>query len=170
MSAAASSRARRRVYSVIILPDTHATPIRFRIQRNTAIIATVFVGLLIVSVGVAIVSYGDILSRAAQTDRLRSENQRLVAENAKVKDLIHEFDEIRKIRVQLAGLAGATMGVGDQSGDTTVPLRFELSAPARPSLLGGLQRRGSDDILPELSAQTRKALDQSRHTPKGQPV
>ncbi len=87
--------------NVIIVPDEGGHSHRFQVSVIWLKAAAVMVGLFLISIIIAGVSYTAVARRAYEYTRLKSENARLEMENQRIIRVAREVDQSRRILAQI---------------------------------------------------------------------
>ncbi|MFQ6007919.1 MAG: M23 family metallopeptidase [Candidatus Zixiibacteriota bacterium] len=129
--------------TIMVIPDGAEARRGFRIRLW---LLKVIIGLtvaLLLGILFFFIFYGDVLSRAAMTERLREENQKLLRYQYKVKLLEENLKEAREIVSRLTQLAGIDYQFPELVDDSTFLAAFEKQNPAVM-----LRPAGTDMTLP----------------------
>lgn len=114
----------KKYFSLILVPHDDAKVRNVRISYLAMYIFASVAGLSVLTVVVLLVTFGRLVVKAGEADRLANENAELVARNAQIDSLKNEL-----LHVQALGLQIKTMlGVGLTTDDSTLVANWAPSA------------------------------------------
>jgi murein DD-endopeptidase MepM/ murein hydrolase activator NlpD len=114
----------------MLIPDGADARKGFRVRVWVLKAVVGLTALLLVGIIAFFIFYGKVLSRAAMTDRLIEENQRLLRYQYKVKLLEDNLKQARDIVGRLTKLAGVDYQFPELVDDSTFLASFEQQSPA----------------------------------------
>ncbi|MDF1544023.1 MAG: M23 family metallopeptidase [bacterium] len=119
-----------RYVTVMLVPDGGENGREFKIQQW--LLKTMVIGLAVLLVGIILffTFYGDVLARAAMTDRLEAENERLLRYQHKVKLLEENLIQTRQVVSRLVKLAGIDYKFDDFPTDSAIFAQLDNQATA----------------------------------------
>ena len=117
-------------YSLMIVPDGVEKPKGIRMPAWLFKVVTVLVGLVVISLIVFFYFYGDIVARAAVTDKLREENEGLKRYKYKLSLLEENMQESRKIVSRISQLAGVEFNLPELPPDSIIFASVDSPGPA----------------------------------------
>jgi len=116
--------------TIMLIPDGAEARRGFRIRQWLLKAIVGLTVLLVVGIIVFFVFYGKVLTRAAMTERLIEENQKLLRYQYKVKLLEENLKQARQVVTKLTHLAGIDYKFPELVDDSTLFAALEKKAPA----------------------------------------
>jgi murein DD-endopeptidase MepM/ murein hydrolase activator NlpD len=117
-------------YNLMLVPDGVEKPVGIRMPAWMFKALVVLVVLVLISLIVFFYFYGDILARAAVTDRLREENEVLKRYKYKLSLLEENMEESRKIVSRISQLAGVEFNFPELPPDSIIFASIDAPQPA----------------------------------------
>lgn len=103
----------KKYLSLIVVPTDNSTPRNYRIPHLLLYSFGVLLTLAVLTVVVLVVSYGKILVKARQANRLAAENLQIRSQNAEIDSLKTELIQLQAMGIQIKKMLGVDLSTED---------------------------------------------------------